>query len=937
MPQHTPWSVQGLLYGLTAAAVIPATIVIGVSVANQYKADEQAAALSAFSMAQLLGDNVQSVLFDAEHVLRTIAERPSVRAMSAASCDPIFEQFSDLYPQFSNLSQASPQGYIICSARAQPDHRPTYVGNAPWFAQVYASASFIVAPPYLGPVTRRIVAVLAQPVKDGSGKMIGSVQMPLDLAKFRVVRSAEKLPESTLLAVVDSHGTMIARSRNAEQTVGRNMRDIGAVQLVLAAKRGTGRATSSDGVERVLGFVPIAGTDWYAVAGIDTNTVLSSARAGALRSLVFGVVFLLAILALAIALSKRIVRPMAAVQEAARRAAAGDLQVRVPHAGPAEVADFARQFNLMLAAIRSAQAELASAQSELVLLGNCLAHLSDMVVIMDARYAAAGAWPPIVFVNHAFEAGTGVPRGDAIGRTMRLLHGPQTDRLAIDCLQTAFANGLPCRQDLIQHGRQRPPCWVEIDLIPIGPDGGVLTHWIAIGRDISARKQAEQNIHRLAYYDVLTQLPNRPMLFERLDAALVQVTAEGVLGAVLFVDLDHFKNVNDARGHAVGDALLQVAARRLAGEMRAGDTLARLGGDEFVIVLTSLGRDEHLAAHAAMARAAKLCADMALPFEVGGHPYSATASIGVALLRGGGQSANDVLREADTAMYRAKQSGRNCAALFKQDMQAAVETRLALAHDLASALALHQLSVHLQTQVDRDGAMAGAELLLRWQHPRRGMIAPDQFIPIAEESGLIVDIGAWVIEQACRLLVAHGGCPLSVNVSARQFRHAGFVERVGAILAATGAPAHRLIFEVTESLLIDSVDEVIERMGRLAALGIRFSIDDFGTGYSSMAYLKRLPLHELKIDRSFIRDTPGESNDTAIVKMILAMAERLGLRVVAEGVETGEQAAFLVANGCHALQGFLYHRPVPVAQWLAASASAHGPGHRRQVLIRSLN
>ncbi|MFC5512057.1 EAL domain-containing protein [Massilia jejuensis] len=920
MRTHTKWSVRRLLYSLTAAAVVPASLLLAFSVWNQYRTDEREAARSAHNLAQLTADNVQGMLTDARDVMGKIAQRPGIRATSSQGCDPIFDQFKDLYPQFANLSQADRRGYVICSAKVQPGGKPTFVGDAVWYRQVFSSGRFTLGPPYKGPISGRVVAVLAQPLFDEAGNMTGSIQMPIDLAKLRVIRGAEKLPASTVVAVIDDRGVLVARSRNAEALVGRNLSDIEGVKIVLARKNGTGRASTSDGTERVLGFVPIPDTNWYAVAGTTTDTVLSSARQAAVRNLVFGGLTMLLVFIFAVYLSKRIARPMAQVQEAARKAAAGDLDTRVPYAGPLEVADFAVQFNHMLDAIRASQTKLADAQSELVLLGTCVKHLTDMVIIMNAQESVAG-WPPIVFVNDAFEDTTGYARSEVVGKPSSLLHGPGTDPEAVARMRLGFLSQAPFREQLIHTTRRGVEFWVELDMIPIRNPAGTLAHWVSIERDVTVRKQAERSIHRLAYFDALTDLPNRPMLMDRIEAALATTTRDGLLGAVLFVDLDNFKNINDARGHAVGDAFLRVVAHRLAAVVRAQDTLARLGGDEFVILMPALDADERAAAAMSMIAAREVCEALALPFEIDDQPYSSTASIGVTLLRGGAQTVHDLLRESDTAMYRAKKRGRNHVAFFEQAMQLEVEFRLSLEHDLGMAIAGGQMRVHVQTQVDSDGEPAGAELLLRWQHPERGNVSPAQFIPIAEDSGLILPLGAWVLEQGCRTLARlhEAGCrlPLSINVSPKQFRQTGFVDQVHALLARTGAPAAQLIFEVTESLLIDNLDEAIERMNELAALGIRFSIDDFGTGYSSLAYLKRLPLHELKIDKSFVQDMPHDGDDTAIVRMILSMARHLNLHVVAEGVETREQADFLVANGCQLMQGYFYSRPEPIGEWLA--------------------
>ena len=434
-------------------------------------------------------------------------------------------------------------------------------------------------------------------------------------------------------------------------------------------------------------------------------------------------------------------------------------------------------------------------------------------------------------------------------------------------------------------------------------------------------QRAGRALEQLALYDGLTGLPNRSGFLEALERALQQARRRVVRGALLFIDLDHFKNVNDTRGHAAGDEHLRLVAQQLQSVMRTGDTLARLGGDEFVVLLPDLGPETEAASRGAMLAAERLRQALARLPATGADALPTTMSVGVALFPGEHQTADDLLREADTAMYRAKSQGRNRTAFFEQAMQSELQERLALEHDLAQALVNGELHLAAQTQFDGTGRRVGAELLLRWTHPQRGAVSPAVFIPLAEQSGQIVALGEWVLRQACALSVALRSqgqtLPLSVNISPRQFRQPGFVERVRALLAASGARAQDLIFEVTEGLLIEDVDGTVARMQELVALGIRFSVDDFGTGYSSLAYLKRLPLHELKIDRTFVQDTPDDANDTALVRLVLSMAAELGLQVVAEGVETRRQADFLLAHGCDRLQGFLLARPQPLPQWMA--------------------
>ena len=444
-------------------------------------------------------------------------------------------------------------------------------------------------------------------------------------------------------------------------------------------------------------------------------------------------------------------------------------------------------------------------------------------------------------------------------------------------------------------------------------------------RDITERKKAESDINQLAFFDSLTGLPNRRLLMDRLGQTLSSARRSGHISALLFIDLDHFKYINDARGHAVGDMLLKDVTRCLSALLREDDTLARLGGDEFVVLVANLADDLEHGAHAAVIVAEKIRLALAKPFSIEGQQYNVSGSIGVTLLPKYGQTADDLLREADTAMYRAKKAGRNRTAFFEMTMQAEVEERLAIERDLALAIDAGQLQMHMQPQVDEHGHTVGAELLMRWTHPIRGAISPVLFIPVAEESGMILKLGNWTLHQGCKTLVllaaAGHAMPLSINVSPYQFRQTDFVEQVRGALAQSGADPGQLILEITEGLLIENLDDTIARMLEIVSLGIRFSIDDFGTGYSSLSYLKRLPLFELKIDKSFIQDMPDDPDDTAIVQSILSMAKHFQLRVVAEGVETRQQADFLRVAGCDAMQGYLFARPMPIDAWLAMQST----------------
>ena len=558
--------------------------------------------------------------------------------------------------------------------------------------------------------------------------------------------------------------------------------------------------------------------------------------------------------------------------------------------------------------------------AELRLTSAAVARLNDMVLIaaVDPGAAAPATAQHIIFVNEAFERRTGYRRDEVLGQNLRLLRGPGTEPAVIEEIERHMARNQAVRAELLNYTKSGEAYWVETELVPLADEGGVNTHWVAVERDITERKKSQDDIHRLAFFDVLTGLPNRRLLMDRIDKLLASSGRGGTYSAVMFIDLDRFKTINDARGHAIGDALLCNAADRLSKLMRKADTVARIGGDEFVVLLGHLSDQLAGATHAALTVAEKIRAAIGQDFEIAGQTYNSTASIGVTMLPQTGQTAHDLLREADTAMYRAKADGRNGIAFFEAAMQAEVERRLTLERELAAALAAGQLQMHVQAQVDRDGRAIGGELLMRWPQADGGMVPPAVFIPVAEESGLILELGAWALRQACaavlQLQAAGLAMPLSVNVSPSQFRQPGFVEQVRQALSASGAPARLLVLEVTEGLLIDKLDDTIARMHQLAALGLRFSIDDFGTGYSSLAYLKKMPLYELKIDRSFIMDTPDDANSRALVQSILAMAGHLGLRVVAEGVETQAQADFLIAHDCASMQGYLYARPMPLPE-----------------------
>ena len=554
------------------------------------------------------------------------------------------------------------------------------------------------------------------------------------------------------------------------------------------------------------------------------------------------------------------------------------------------------------------------AQQHLVLLEGSIARLNDIVIITEAApFREPG--PRIVFVNEAFERRTGYARDEVIGRSPRLLQGPGTQRAQLDRIRGALEQWERVRVDLINYTKAGEPYWVDLDVSPVWDESRRLTHWVAVGRDITERKRDEEKIQYLAFYDPLTQLPNRQMLLDRLQEA---VGASGREGALMFIDLDNFKELNDTLGHQKGDLLLQQVARRLRACVAKGDLVARLGGDEFVVLLENLPEKPLDPLTAAQVVSERILEGLGEPYVLPGYLHHSTCSIGVTLFGGTPSSVSELLKQADLAMYQAKAAGRNAVRFFDPEMQAVATANAALASDLRQGWRENQLRIEYQPQVGMDGRMSGVEALLRWEHPQRGLVHPAQFIPVAEETSLIVPIGHWVLETACAQLAQWQQRPdrahlsIAVNVSVRQFRHPGFVDDVMESVRRAGIPPQRLKLELTESLLADGLDATVAKMRHLHDMGVRLSVDDFGIGYSSLSYLKRLPIDELKIDRGFVQDILTDSNDAAIASTIIGLCRSLGLEVIAEGVETEAQRLFLASQGCHRYQGYLFCRPLAI-------------------------
>jgi diguanylate cyclase (GGDEF)-like protein len=555
-------------------------------------------------------------------------------------------------------------------------------------------------------------------------------------------------------------------------------------------------------------------------------------------------------------------------------------------------------------ALREAASEHDDLQRLVMRLSTTLASINEAFVTLDR----AGC---VTYLNHFSEGLLQKSAAQLLGRTIWTEFGDTVCEPLKTHIELALSSN---RQIEFEAFFASVDKWLELRIHPFAE--GLAVYF----RDVSTRKTSEAKIHHLAFYDPLTDLPNRQLLQDRLELALEDSAKSKQFGVLMFIDLDHFKTLNDTLGHPKGDLLLQKVASRLRGCVRQQDTVARLGGDEFVVLLQNLGLVSEAALAKAQIVANKVLAKLEEPYDLVGFEHHSTCSIGVTSFGAQQSCVSDLLKQADLAMYQSKSLGRNMVCFFDPQMQVIVTANATLTADIRTALQQQQFVVHYQPQFDPSRRMVAVEALLRWPHPQRGLVSPAEFIPAAEETGLILPLGQWVLMQACQQLavwalqaeMAH--VSVAVNVSVRQFRHPDFVDSVLTAIQRSGCRADRLKIELTESLLADNMDSAIAKMKTLKALGVTLALDDFGMGYSSLAYLHRLPLAQLKIDKSFVAEVCKNRNAAAISHAIIVMAQSLGLTVMAEGVETEAQWRFLVDQGCGYFQGFLLCPPLPLEE-----------------------
>lgn len=597
--------------------------------------------------------------------------------------------------------------------------------------------------------------------------------------------------------------------------------------------------------------------------------------------------------------------------------------------------------NYLLQARSPQPNELLAIQRSAYLLGLVIEHhhmmqaLADQKIALrdsEARYRTLVEWSPeavavhraglIIYVNRAcIDMLRAQSSADIVGKTITDILHPDFRQLGLDRAKKAMESGTsgPVIEEKLLR-MDGTVVSVEIQSVSIMYDGAPAVYVVA--HDMSKRYEDQETIHHLAFFDALTGLPNRRLMLDRLQQALASSERKQQYGALLMLDLDHFKHLNDLLGHHVGDALLQQAAQRMLGCVRKSDSVGRVGGDEFMVLLDTAADSAAQAAQYTENAAKKILMHLAEPYMLMGKPYNNSSSIGATVFIKGMENRNDVVKHAEAAMYQAKGAGRNTVCFFDPAMQAQAVARAEFEQDMRLGFENNEFPIFYQIQVNTRGVPIGAEALVRWRSGKRGMVSPLEFISLAEENGLILPLGQFVLESACEQLVRWAGHPetehwtVAVNVSARQFAQAGFVENVVCALQKTGANALRLKLELTESMLLKDIDTVIDKMNAIKKLGVSFSLDDFGTGYSSLSYLKLLPLAQLKIDKSFVRDLLIDSNDAIIARTIIGLGHSLGMRVIAEGVETASQRDLLIGMDCDAFQGYHFGRPMPADELL---------------------
>ncbi|MBI5752080.1 MAG: EAL domain-containing protein [Hydrogenophilales bacterium] len=893
---------------LISAAVLPW---LGVTVEHAFserKRDVEASQRHMLYLAQILSSGQREVVAGAQGFLQVLAAMPEVAEGAPAHCRARLESAYMNSRGYVNIVVADGNGTLLCDAL---NSAPANFADRKWFRDVLRLRHFAVGDYVIGRLSGRPVLTAALPILDASAHPSRVVFLAIDVGWLERLLAEAKLPVGMMFSIMDAQGVVLARFPQEAGRVGKPHPIPGLVQAIRAGGAGgIGEGIGAGGKERLFAYDRALGGAGggavYVSASLAKSQVLEQGNLALMRQLAVLGLLTLAIFVFAWFATGRVVqRRIRLLIEAAHKFERGDMTIRASVGrGAGELIELERAFNDMASSV-----ERTFNQNEKV-----MQVASESIIVTDSRGV-------IVKVNAFTEKLFGYQRDELLGQSIQVLVPLPLREAHLRHMARYQAQPEVCsmgaRQDLSARCKDGTEIPVNISLGPLVTEEGRFT--IAAVRDIRESKAYEARILHQATHDALTGLPNRALFLDLLNRAMIQAEREECLLAVVFLDLDGFKNINDTLGHDWGDQLLREIAQRISAAVRRNDVVARQGGDEFTILLQGV---KHVDDVLAVLR--KILAAVSEPVYLREKEIHVTASLGITIFPLDDTDAEHLLRNADTAMYRAKEAGRDSFQFYTAEMNAQAQERLAIETDLRRAIAQHEFVLHFQPQVDiASGRVIGAEALLRWNHPEKGMIPPGKFIPVAEESGLIVPIGEWVLRDACRQLRAWqlSGLPslrIAVNLSARQFREPNLPQRIAGIMAECGLENREVLeVEITESLLMKNVEVARDMLKQLFDMGVRISVDDFGTGYSSLSYLQRFCLHALKVDQSFVRDITTGADGAVIAGVIVDMAHKLKLSVIAEGVETLAQLEYLEQIGCDEIQGFYFSRPLPAAAFEA--------------------